>query len=273
MTQPPFGQPNPDNVPPAGQTPGYPAPGQPPFGQPVPGQPVPGQPAFGEPVPGQPPFGQPIPGQPPFLPPPPPQKKSPVLKIILIVVAVIVVLCIAGVAALAVFGKNELDKVQATVASASAAAEKISIAEPDTLGDRPKLTDEQFTSLADQMKTSLSEYPQAKNSFAAFYGEAAKKDIIGVLATEAVITDPQAELDAAFTSFGESSAVTGRTKVDTGDLGGVAECGSTAQSGVDMAVCGWADGGSVGMALIYFKKASEVTAEFPTLRAEIETKS
>ena len=61
--------------------------------------------------------------------------------------------------------------------------------------------------------------------------------------------------------------------VEAGPLGGVARCGNADTSGMRLAVCGWADKGSVAMIGTFFKTADEVTAALPALRAEIEKKN
>ena len=44
-------------------------------------------------------------------------------------------------------------------------------------------------------------------------------------------------------------------------------------SGINLAVCSWADEGSSGMLIFYYKSVSKAKAEFPALRAQIEKKS
>ena len=283
MSQPPFGQQpypeqpgSPAGYPPPGNPPGHPqkpgyGPPQPGFGPPQPGfgQPQPGfgqpQPGFGQPQPG---FGQPQPG---FGPPPgypmapPPPKKSKVVPIVLTSVAIVLVLCIGGLAALFLVGKNAKD-------DADAAAAKITITEPETLGGRAKLESAEFAPLIAGMERDLAAYPGASSSFGAFYGSPADQDMVAALATKATILDPRKELTASWAAFGKSVPVSGVTAASTGDLGGVAECGTSNASGVDVAVCGWADEGSVGMVMMFLKKAADVQDEFPKLRAEIEKK-
>ena len=87
---------------------------------------------------------------------PPPKKKSPVLKIVLIAVAAVVVLCIAGVAVVSFIAKDAVDD-----------AAKVAIAEPATLGGRPKIEDGEFAALITEMESSLAAYPGASDSFGA----------------------------------------------------------------------------------------------------------
>ncbi|MEU4621449.1 hypothetical protein AB0G04_15940 [Actinoplanes sp. NPDC023801] len=275
MTYPPHpGEPNPSGYPPpqppyGQQPPQYGTPQQPQYGTPQqPQYGTPQQPQYGSPQPPQ--YGAPAPqyGQPGQLPPPgfpppgAPQRKSRVLPIILIVVGILAVLCIGGGAALYFVGKDAVDDAAA-----------VSITEPATLGGRPKLDTPEYATLTADMEKSLAAYPGASSSFGAFYGDPEKQDMVAAIATKALIANPQAELDASFKTFSKDAPVSGLTDAGTGTLGGVAKCGTSAFSGIDVAVCGWADEGSVGMIMWFFKKAPDVQAEFPKLRAEIETKS
>lgn len=305
------GQPNPDvpsSVPPQpGYPPTQPYPasgqpyGEPSYGQPASGQPAYGQPAYGQPAYGQPEYGQQPPaygqqpeygqpgyGQQPGFPPPPPPKKSKALPIVLTSIAIVLVLCVGGVVALYMIGKNKADDLAddvtpTTVPTATATqdtteptkpAATITIAEPKTLGGRPKLTDEQFAGMSTELKSSLSSYPGATNSIGALYGTVSKKDIVVVAAAEAPIDNPQTSLTQTFSSLGIGGLkVSNITAASTGSLGGAAKCGSSSTSGLDMAICAWSDEGSLGMIIWYDKTVSKAKSEFPKLRAQVEKKS
>jgi hypothetical protein len=304
--QPYQGQPNPDvptSVPPqpgypptsAYPTSGQPEYGQPQYGQPEYGQPQYGQPEYGQPQPpqyGQPEYGQPGYGQPGFPPPTPPKKKSKALPIILISIGVVLVLCIGGSIAIYMAAKNKVDDVKAQVDSAVSAlptdpstgdpttapatknAASVKITEPKTLNGRPKLTDDQFAGVAEELQSSLKSVPGATNSVGALYGTVAKRNIVIVAAAEAPIDDPAKELEQTFYGAGIGGLqIKNITSASTGSLGGTAKCGSASTSGVDMAICSWADDGSLGMMIWYFKSVSKAKAEFPKLRAAVETKS
>jgi len=281
----------------------YPSSGQPDYGQPTPppqyGQP---QPQYGQPQPQygqgdynqQPQYGaQPGFGQQPggYGTPPPPKKKSKVLPIVLISVAIVLVLCVGGVAALYMVGKNAADDVtdavnnlptststaaptdEPTTAPTTQAAANVTITEPATLGGRKKLTSAQFAAIAEQLKGGLETVPGATNTVGALYGDVGDQDIVIVAAAEAPIKNPKAELEQTFYGAGIGGLkIDNITTAPTGKLGGAAKCGSSETSGVDMAICTWADEGSVGMFIWFDEPVSKAKTEFPKLRAEVEKK-
>jgi hypothetical protein len=57
------------------------------------------------------------------------------------------------------------------------------------------------------------------------------------------------DLDAALDRLGASVALTGRREVDPGALRGEQRCGTGRFRNANVAVCGWADHGSIGIAL------------------------
>jgi hypothetical protein len=154
-------------------------------------------------------------------------------------------------------------------------AEKtITIVEPETLNGRPKLTDDQFKDVADQLRDDLDKIPNASNTVGALYGTVAKRDIVVIAGVEAPVRNPSQELNGTFLGAGVGGLkVSGIVTIDPGPLGGVAKCGKADASGVDMALCAWADDGSVGWVIWYFKSVSKAKGEFAKIRAEVEKSS
>ncbi|MFC0028164.1 hypothetical protein ACFFMM_01335 [Micromonospora chaiyaphumensis] len=284
MSQPPS-NPYPGSYPPHQQQPGgYQPPQQPQYGggyPPAPqqqpqyggGYPESGQPGQqyggGYPEPGQP--GQQYgggyleTGQPGYggAAPLPPKKKSSVGKILLIVLAVVLVLCVGGGVALWLGVKDEVgDVVTAT---------KTRLVEPPTLAGRPKITEPELQSAATQMKSEIAkDVPNATSTVGAFYGEPAKKDMVMIAGASGVIADPQKEMADAITAITPQLGAKEFKTVDAGPMGGEAKCGDGKADAIPVAVCIWADKGSLGMVVVYFKSAAEVQPEFVTMRGEIE---
>lgn len=292
MSQPPYpGQPSPEppnedrpysgqQPPPYGQQPPY---GQPPYGQQQP--PASGPPADGEPSP----YGQPYGAPEGFSAPPPPPKKSKVLPIVLITLAVLLVLCVGGGVAIFVVGRDKINNLagKANETAAPGASEApaatpstepshatITVVEPKTLNGRPKLTDKQFASVTKELEKGMSEVPDATATVAALYGSVAKRNIVIVAAAAAPISDPKQELESSFAGAGLGGLkITGITTIDPGPLGGKAQCGRADEGDLRMAVCGWADDGSIGWIMSFFKSVNTAKAEFPKIRSQVEKKS
>ncbi|XVU24002.1 hypothetical protein ACQPZJ_43330 [Actinoplanes sp. CA-054009] len=255
------------------------------------------QPQYGQPQYGQPQYGQPQYGQPGYPPAPPQKPKSKVLPIVLTAIAIVLVLCVGGSVAiyLVANNNNKDDNTTAnttdatpTVTSTTAPTETapptteptkppaptIKIIEPAKLGGRPKLTNQQFAPQTERLESSLKTMPGVTKAIGALYGTVGEKDIVVLAAAAVPIANPKTELDSTFYGAG-----VGGLKIDnivnapTGTLGGYAKCGSGEASGTDFTLCAWADEGSFGMIISYFKSISAAKTEFPKLRAQVETKS
>ncbi|MGK5739117.1 hypothetical protein [Micromonospora sp. URMC 103] len=244
-----------------GQQPAYPAPQQP-AGYPAPPQPgQPPQPGDYPPPPPQSgqPFGAPDAGA-------PAPRKSKAGRIVLIVVAAVLVLCLGGGAAIWFAVKDEV--------GAGVDAARTRVEAPATLAGRPKITDPALQSLTDQMVAEMKKTARGETgTVGAFYGDPAKRDLVVAIAISGLMADPKKELDEAMTGLGAEIGVTATTPVEPGPLGGEARCGEGKAEDAPLAVCAWADAGSVGVIMVYFKTVDEIKADFVTMRGEIEKRS
>ncbi|WP_327042997.1 hypothetical protein OG400_14640 [Micromonospora ureilytica] len=245
--------------------PGFP-PAQPGFPPAQPGFP-PAQPGFPPAQPGFPPAqpGQPY-GDPNLVGGPPPAKKSNVGKIVLIVLAVVLVLCVGGVAITWFAVKDDVGAV--------VDASKTRVVAPATLAGRPKLTNPELQTAADQAVNEMKSGAQNQTStVAAFYGDPTKRDLVMIAAVSALLTDPKKDLDAYVDGLSKQLTVDKMTAVDAGPLGGEARCGDGTAETVPLGICVWADRGSLGMVVMYFKSADQAKAEFTTIRGQVEQQS
>ncbi|MGC1212975.1 MAG: hypothetical protein WA890_17130 [Micromonospora sp.] len=197
---------------------------------------------------------------------PPPKKKSNLGRILLITLAVVVVLCLGGAAVLWFAAKDEVgDVVDAT---------KTRVTTPATLGGRAKVTDPELTSAAEQMLTEMKkDVPDATSTAGGFYGDPAKKDLVMIAAASGVMANPKGELDTATKDLSTELTVKEFKTVEPGPLGGDARCGDGKADDVPVGVCVWADRGSLGVVITYFKSAADLQSEFVAMRGEIEQKS
>lgn len=207
--------------------------------------------------------GQPGPGPQAGFPPPPPQKKSGVGKVLLIVLAVVLVLCVGGgIAIWAAVGDDVGDVVEAT---------NTRVVAPETLNGRPKVTEPALVSAAMQMSVDIKkDVPEATSTVGAFYGDPAKNDLVMIVGVSGLMADPKKELDDAVTTLTPALQVTNMAPVEAGPLGGDAKCGDGKSEGVDLGICVWADRGSLGMVVIYFKNGKQAEAEFGQIRSAVE---
>lgn len=94
-----------------------------------------------------------------------------------------------------------------------------------------------------------------------------------IAAVSGLLSDPKKELDAFVTGLSTELAVTNMASVEPGPLGGEARCGDGKAEGLALGVCVWADRGSEGMVVMYFKSAEQAKAEFVTIRGQVEQRS
>ncbi|KWV32374.1 hypothetical protein [Micromonospora rifamycinica] len=206
-------------------------------------------------------------GVPQYAGPPPaaPAKKRSTGKIVLIVLAVLLVLCLGG-AAIAAFALK--DDVKEVVDAANT-----TVSAPATLAGRPQVTDPALKAVADGLVTEMKKSVQGETSTAgAFYGDPTKQDLLMIAAASGVMADPKKELDDAVAGITTELNVTNMAGVDAGPLGGDARCGDGKSEGVPLGVCVWADKGSVGLIVQYYKSAADLKSEFVTMRGQIEKK-
>ncbi|WP_433268061.1 hypothetical protein ACQPWR_08210 [Micromonospora vinacea] len=269
---PPHDSPDPSQQP--GQQPGgWPPPQQ--QGQPQqPGGFPPAQQGFPPAQPGFPPAqsgfppaqpGQPY-GDPNLAGGPPPAKKSNVGKIVLIVLAVVLVLCLGGVAITWFAVKDDVGAV--------VDASKTRVVAPATLAGRPKLTNPELQTAADELVRGMKTAAKNQTStVGAFYGDPTKQDLVMIAGVSALLTDPKKELDAYVDGLRKQLTVGEMAAVDAGPLGGEARCGDGKAETVPLGICVWADRGSLGMVVMYFKTAEQAKAEFATIRSQVEQQS
>lgn len=104
---------------------------------------------------------------------------------------------------------------------------------------------------ADYLSTALSADVDLDRSIGAVYtdGGTSERGVLFFGGTTLIWT-PEADLDTAFNLIADDQgAVTGLHDVDAGELGGTMKCGATESPEGDISVCGWADHGSLALAM------------------------
>ena len=108
----------------------------------------------------------------------------------LIVLAVVLVLCVGGAAITWFAVKDDVGDV--------VDASKTRVVAPATLAGRPKLTNPELQSAADQMVSGMKTAAQNETStVAAFYGDPTKQDLVMITGVSGLLSDPKKELDDA----------------------------------------------------------------------------
>ncbi|MFD0594751.1 hypothetical protein ACFQZ4_22040 [Catellatospora coxensis] len=201
--------------------------------------------------------------------PDPPYKKS--RKGLWITLVVLLVLCGGGAGGGYFFLKDFI----ADAANTAEQAASITVKEPTQLGGREKSTEADLVKAAGELKAQMiSDEPGVTDSVAAFYGDVKSKNMAMAFAAALPVLNPKAELDEI------TKAVTGTSKVTepwvdvpAGPLGGVAKCAAMTSDNTPMAVCVWADAGSVGSIMYFDKKVADVKDKFAGERGQLETKT
>lgn len=128
---------------------------------------------------------------------------------------------------------------------------------------------------ADYLTTALSAEVDLDKAVGAVYTDTGTADqSVLFFGGTALIWTPENDLDAAFDLVADDqSAVNGLHEVDAGELGGTMKCGSTTADGSDMTVCGWADHGSLALAMFPNRPEGDSAALLREIRAAAQTRN
>lgn len=232
-------------------------------------------PAYGAPQPPPPAYG-PAYGQPPvpsFVTPPQPSGGNRGGMLALVIGGIVILLVLVGVGtALVLRSGDDEPTVSPPVASGSPSASASGeyparIDLPQTVAGLTKIDDPQLNKTANDTALQIKTATNADSAVAAYY--APNSDLtkaVGLVGATGRITDPEGELDDAFSG---SLTVTGTSDVDPGPLGGLMRCGNTVNSGQALSVCGWADGGSLMLGIFVNRSVTDSATLFRQIRGEI----
>ncbi|GGN28142.1 hypothetical protein FHR83_007810 [Actinoplanes campanulatus] len=178
-----------------------------------------------------------------------------------IVLASLLAVTVAGAGAMAVFGWRINSQRNTTLAT------------PTSIGSLTLDDSEEATATADYLQTALSaEIPMTK-AVGAVYTGADEKSVLFFGGTS-LFWSPGSELDTAFDLVGDDQgAVTEISDVEAGDLGGTMKCGVTHSPEGDLTVCGWADHGSLALAMFPNRTPAEAAPLMLQIRSATQTRS
>jgi hypothetical protein len=192
----------------------------------------------------------------------PPADKPPPSRTKTIVLSALLAVSLAGAAVIGYTGWRISDQKDATLTTPQQVA-GLSIDET-----------ENGLQTAEYLATALSADVDFDKAVGAVYTDPTAADR-GVLffGGTALIWTPGSDLDTAFDLVADDQgAVTGLDDVSPGPLGGTMKCGSTASDEGDMSVCGWADHGSLALALFPNRPIAESATLMRELRSSIQTR-
>ncbi|MFC3500866.1 hypothetical protein ACFOOK_07785 [Micromonospora krabiensis] len=148
------------------------------------------------------------------------------------------------------------------------------LASPDRVAGLTRDDSERARSTADYLRSGFAADIQLDRSFGTVYRDPAddKRSVL-VFGGTTLLWQPERDLDSLFGLMSdETGKVNGLREVPAGDLGGVMKCGTTSGEGGDFAICGWADHGSVAMAMFPGRSVDDASKLFRDLRAGIQTR-
>ncbi|GIJ25770.1 hypothetical protein Vqi01_09320 [Micromonospora qiuiae] len=178
-------------------------------------------------------------------------------------IVLLAVLALAGMGALGAFGWRITQQKDARIAT------------PDQVAGLNRDTSERATGTADYLRSGLAADIELDSSFGAVYQDPAdaRRSVL-IFGGTTLLWQPERDLDSLFRLMAdEAGAVTGLRNVTPGRLGGVMKCGSTSGEGGDFAVCGWADHGSVVLAMFPFRPVDEAAGLLREIRESVQTRN
>jgi hypothetical protein len=122
------------------------------------------------------------------------------------------------------------------------------------------------------LQTALAAEVDLDKTVGAVYRESPEKTVL-FLGGTGLIWTPAKDLEAAMSLISDKEgAVTDLHDVDPGPLDGTMKCGITKSTDGDLTVCGWADHGSLALALFNNRPPSEAAPLMQKLRNAIQSR-
>ena len=128
---------------------------------------------------------------------------------------------------------------------------------------------------AENLRTALAAGIDLDKTVAVVYADPASEDRdVFLFGGTALLFSPGRELDDVLELLvDQGTTATGMRTVTAGDLGGVMKCGAVAVPEGGMSACGWADHGSVAVAMFPNRDVAEAAALMRRLRSATQSRS
>jgi hypothetical protein len=143
---------------------------------------------------------------------------------------------------------------------------------PSTIGTLSLDDGEDAAATADYLRSAISAEITMDKAVGAVYTSSDDKSVLFFGGTR-LLWSPDSELESAFTLLGDEEGTVGEIRdVDAGELGGTMQCGVTKSDGTDLQVCGWADHGSLAVAMFLDRTPTEAAGLMKDIRAATQTR-
>ena len=145
---------------------------------------------------------------------------------------------------------------------------------PDTVAGLHHETDADAVQTAEYMRDAIVANASLRNGVGAVYADPAAqgRDVLFFGGTGSV-GSPAGALNGAFGLLNDQTgSVSGIHPVAAGPMGGVMRCGTSNGDGAPIPVCGWADGGSLALAMFPGRSLDEAAGLMLQLRTATEHK-
>ncbi|MEV7226766.1 hypothetical protein AB0M79_07035 [Polymorphospora sp. NPDC051019] len=145
---------------------------------------------------------------------------------------------------------------------------------PPTAAGLKRDTSERAQTTADYLRTAFAAGIDLDESVGAVYGDPAESErSVLLFGGTTLLWSPERDLDSMFDLVADDTgAVSDVRKVEAGPLGGVMKCGVSRGSDGDISVCGWADHGSIAIALFPGRDTGEGAALLRDIRSDVQTR-
>ena len=192
---------------------------------------------------------------------PPEDAPRPRRRLRLIILSALLLIAVAGAAVLGFTAWRISSQNDATLAT------------PATIGSLTLDESENAKSTAEYLQTAVAAEIDLDESVGAVYQDAGDKNVLFFGGT-ALFWTPESQLDKAFDLIADNEgAVTDLHKVDAGSLGGTMKCGTTKTDSGDLTVCGWADHGSLALAMFNNRTEQEAAPLLRQIRDATQTRN
>ncbi|MEU4695034.1 hypothetical protein [Actinoplanes sp. NPDC023714] len=182
-------------------------------------------------------------------------------KLRTVLLAALLVIILAGAVTLAVIGFRVNSQRHTTLST------------PATIGTLTLDDSEDAAATAEYLRSAISAEITMDKAVGAVYTTPDDKSVLFFGGTR-LLWSPDDELETAFTLLGdEEGTVTNIHDVEPGDFGGTMQCGITKSDGTDLQVCGWADHGSLAVAMFLNRTPEEAATLMQTIRTATQTRN